>query len=44
MKNNDMKRKSIIFDMGGVLVDLDLKACREAFIRKVSWGNLRQVG
>ena len=24
--------KNIIFDMGGVLIDLDVKACREAFI------------
>lgn len=37
MKNNDMKRKSIIFDMGGVLVDLDLKACREAFINDLGF-------
>lgn len=37
MKNNDMKRKSIIFDMGGVLVDLDLKACREAFINNLGF-------
>ena len=32
-----MKRKSIIFDMGGVLVDLDLKACREAFINDLGF-------
>ena len=32
-----MKRKSIIFDMGGVLVDLDLKACREAFINNLGF-------
>ena len=32
-----MKRKAIIFDMGGVLIDLDLKACREAFINDLGF-------
>ena len=26
-----MNRKAIIFDMGGVLVDLDMDGCRNAF-------------
>ena len=33
----NMKRKAIIFDMGGVLIDLDLKACREAFINDLGF-------
>lgn len=32
-----MKRKAIIFDMGGVLIDLDVKACREAFINDLGF-------
>lgn len=32
-----MNRKAIIFDMGGVLIDLDLQACREAFIRDLGF-------
>ena len=34
MKNNIKKmknKKAIIFDMGGVLVDLDMDGCRDAF-------------
>ena len=33
----NMKRKAIIFDMGGVLIDLDVKACREAFINDLGF-------
>ena len=32
-----MKKKAIIFDMGGVLIDLDVKACREAFINDLGF-------
>lgn len=30
-------KKAIIFDMGGVLIDLDVKACREAFINDLGF-------
>ena len=30
-------KKAIIFDMGGVLIDLDVKACREAFIKDLGF-------
>ena len=32
-----MKKKAIIFDMGGVLIDLDVKACIEAFINDLGF-------
>ena len=31
MKMNNQKIKAIIFDMGGVLVDLDIEDCKRAF-------------
>lgn len=31
MKTNNQKIKAIIFDMGGVLVDLDIEDCKRAF-------------
>ena len=38
-----MKRKAIIFDMGGVLIDLDLKACREAFINNLGFHAIDEI-
>ena len=38
-----MKKKAIIFDMGGVLVDLDLKACRDAFIRDLGFSAIDEI-
>lgn len=32
-----MRRKAVIFDMGGVLVDLDLESCRKAFKRLLGY-------
>ena len=38
-----MKRKALIFDMGGVLIDLDLKACREAFINNLGFHAIDEI-
>lgn len=38
-----MKRKAIIFDMGGVLIDLNVKACREAFIRDLGFHGIDDI-
>lgn len=35
--------KAIIFDMGGVLVDLDLEACRNAFKQELGYMNIDNV-
>lgn len=32
-----MKNKAIIFDMGGVLIDLDIEACKDAFKRDLGF-------
>lgn len=39
MKN----RKAIIFDMGGVLVDLDLPACRDAFKQVMGYYRIDEI-
>lgn len=36
-------RKALIFDMGGVLVDLDVKACRQAFIDDLNYTDIDQI-
>lgn len=36
-------KKAIIFDMGGVLIDLDVNACREAFIRDLGFHGIDEI-
>ena len=40
MKKN---RKAVIFDMGGVLVDLDIEGCRAAFKRLLGFEQIDQL-
>lgn len=41
-KKNDMT-KAIVFDMGGVLVDLDLEACKKEFRERLGYGNIEEI-
>lgn len=38
-----MSRKAIIFDMGGVLVDLDIDGCKNAFRQDLGYGNIDEI-
>lgn len=38
-----MSRKAIIFDMGGVLVDLDIDGCKDAFRRNLGYENIDEI-
>lgn len=38
-----MKNKAIIFDMGGVLIDLDLEACKEAFKKNLGFQGIDDI-
>lgn len=38
-----MSRKAIIFDMGGVLVDLDIEGCKAAFKRDLDYKNIDNI-
>ena len=38
-----MKNKAIIFDMGGVLIDLDLEACKEAFKKNLGFQRIDDI-
>jgi putative hydrolase of the HAD superfamily len=38
-----MSRKAIIFDMGGVLVDLDVEGCKAAFKRDLDYQNIDNI-
>ena len=38
-----MKRKAIIFDMGGVLVDLDSEGCKKAFVEELGFDEINVV-
>lgn len=38
-----MNRKAIIFDMGGVLVDLDLEDCKKAFIENLGFDEINEI-
>ena len=38
-----MKRKAIIFDMGGVLVDLDMEGCKRAFIENLGFNEINEI-
>ena len=38
-----MKNKAIIFDMGGVLVDLDLDACKKAFKEGLGYERIDEI-
>ena len=35
--------KAIVFDMGGVLIDLDLERCRRAFMEKAGYGRIDEI-
>ena len=39
MKN----RKAVIFDMGGVLVDLDIEGCKAAFKSSLGYSNIDNI-
>ena len=38
-----MSRKAIIFDMGGVLVDLDIEGCKDTFRRELDYQNIDKI-
>lgn len=38
-----MKNKAIIFDMGGVLIDLDLEACKAAFKKNLGFHDIDAI-
>ena len=38
-----MKKKAIIFDMGGVLVDLDLEDCKRAFVENLGFNEIYEI-
>lgn len=38
-----MRKKAVIFDMGGVLIDLDVKACRQAFIDDLGFLGIDEI-
>jgi putative hydrolase of the HAD superfamily len=38
-----MKKKAIIFDMGGVLVDLDLEDCKRAFVENLGFNEIHEI-
>ena len=38
-----MKKKAIIFDMGGVLVDLDLEDCKRAFVKNLGFNEIPEI-
>ena len=38
-----MKRKAIIFDMGGVLIDLDMEGCKRAFVEKLGFNEIHNI-
>ena len=40
MKKNDTKIKALIFDMGGVLVDLDIEDCKRAFKEYIGYDEI----
>ena len=38
-----MKKKAIIFDMGGVLVDLDIEGCKRAFVENLGFHEIHTI-
>ena len=38
-----MKRKAIIFDMGGVLIDLDMEGCKRAFVENLGFNEIHNI-
>lgn len=38
-----MSKKAIIFDMGGVLIDLDIEGCKAAFRRDLDYANIDNI-
>ena len=43
MKMNDTKIKALIFDMGGVLVDLDIEDCKRAFKEYIGYDEIDNI-
>ena len=43
MKMNDAKIKALIFDMGGVLVDLDIEDCKRAFKEYLGYDEIDNI-
>lgn len=39
----NMKRKAIIFDMGGVLIDLDMEGCKRAFVENLGFNEIHNI-
>jgi FMN phosphatase YigB (HAD superfamily) len=39
-----MSKKAIIFDFGGVLIDLDINDCKEAFKRDLGYEKIDDIG
>ena len=40
---NDAKIKALIFDMGGVLVDLDIEDCKRAFKEYIGYDEIDNI-
>lgn len=38
-----MKKKAIIFDMGGVLIDLDMEGCKRAFVENLGFHEIHTI-
>lgn len=38
-----MKRKAIIFDMGGVLIDLDMEGCKRTFVENLGFDEIHNI-
>ena len=36
-------KKAVIFDMGGVLIDLDLEKCKDAFKKDLGYENIDNI-
>ena len=43
MKSDKTMIKAIVFDMGGVLVDLDMQACIRAFKERAGFSDIEDI-